>query len=156
VHPCAPQPCRPGAMCNPAPSAPQVRGKLTALIINDIDAGLGHFGNTQITVNNQVRAARRGAAWRGVGRPAWRPRPALPAANLRPACLPLRPARYGRGEAARAGSPPARAAWPRPGPLLSRSRRRPRARQRAAAAPLTGPFPLPPSLWRAPRLSWAR
>jgi hypothetical protein len=33
---------------------PQVRGKLTALVINDIDAGLGHFANTQITVNNQV------------------------------------------------------------------------------------------------------
>ncbi|KAI8473751.1 MAG: hypothetical protein J3K34DRAFT_164814 [Monoraphidium minutum] len=32
----------------------KVRGKLTALVINDIDAGLGHYANTQITVNNQV------------------------------------------------------------------------------------------------------
>lgn len=32
----------------------KVRGRLTALVINDIDAGLGHFANTQITVNNQV------------------------------------------------------------------------------------------------------
>ena len=27
---------------------------MAALVINDIDAGLGHFANTQITVNNQV------------------------------------------------------------------------------------------------------
>ncbi|GBF99559.1 ribulose bisphosphate carboxylase oxygenase, chloroplastic [Raphidocelis subcapitata] len=32
----------------------KVRGRLTALVINDIDAGLGHFANTQITVNNQI------------------------------------------------------------------------------------------------------
>jgi len=32
----------------------KVRGKLSCLLINDIDAGLGHFGNTQITVNNQI------------------------------------------------------------------------------------------------------
>jgi hypothetical protein len=38
----------------PHPRPGQVRGRLTALIINDIDAGLGHFGNTQITVNNQI------------------------------------------------------------------------------------------------------
>lgn len=30
----------------------RVRGKLSCLIINDIDAGLGHFGNTQITVSS--------------------------------------------------------------------------------------------------------
>lgn len=34
----------------------QVRGRMSALVINDIDAGLGHFDNTQITVNNQVGA----------------------------------------------------------------------------------------------------
>lgn len=27
---------------------------MSALVINDIDAGLGHFDNTQITVNNQI------------------------------------------------------------------------------------------------------
>lgn len=32
----------------------KVRGRMAALVINDIDAGLGHFGNTQITVNNQI------------------------------------------------------------------------------------------------------
>jgi hypothetical protein len=32
----------------------KVRGKLAALLINDIDAGLGHFENTQCTVNNQI------------------------------------------------------------------------------------------------------
>ena len=31
-----------------------MRGKLSALVINDVDAGLGHFQNTQITVNNQI------------------------------------------------------------------------------------------------------
>eukprot|EP00199_Chlamydomonas_sp_CCMP681_P000608 CAMPEP_0119103428 /NCGR_PEP_ID=MMETSP1180-20130426/1857_1 /TAXON_ID=3052 ORGANISM="Chlamydomonas cf sp, Strain CCMP681" /NCGR_SAMPLE_ID=MMETSP1180 /ASSEMBLY_ACC=CAM_ASM_000741 /LENGTH=461 /DNA_ID=CAMNT_0007087915 /DNA_START=56 /DNA_END=1442 /DNA_ORIENTATION=- len=31
----------------------KVRGKFSALLINDIDAGLGHFANTQTTVNNQ-------------------------------------------------------------------------------------------------------
>jgi hypothetical protein len=40
--------------CHTSPHSPQVRGKMTALVINDIDAGLGHFANTQITVNNQV------------------------------------------------------------------------------------------------------
>ncbi len=37
---------------------PQVRGKLTCLLINDLDAGVGRFGNTQVW-----RLARR----RGVG-----------------------------------------------------------------------------------------
>ena len=32
----------------------KVRGKMTCLMINDIDAGLGHFANTQVTVNNQI------------------------------------------------------------------------------------------------------
>jgi hypothetical protein len=32
----------------------RVRGKLSCLLINDLDAGLGHFKNTQVTVNNQV------------------------------------------------------------------------------------------------------
>ncbi|KAI8112003.1 hypothetical protein M9435_004498 [Picochlorum sp. BPE23] len=32
----------------------RVRGKLSCLLINDIDAGLGIFDNTQITVNNQM------------------------------------------------------------------------------------------------------
>jgi len=32
----------------------KVRGKLSCLLINDIDAGVGHFDNTQITVNNQI------------------------------------------------------------------------------------------------------
>lgn len=32
----------------------KVHGKLSCLIINDIDAGLGHFANTQHTVNNQI------------------------------------------------------------------------------------------------------
>ncbi|KAK9865373.1 hypothetical protein WJX84_003077 [Apatococcus fuscideae] len=32
----------------------KARGKLTCLLINDIDAGLGHFQNTQFTVNNQI------------------------------------------------------------------------------------------------------
>lgn len=32
----------------------RVRGKLSCLLINDIDAGVGHFDNTQITVNNQI------------------------------------------------------------------------------------------------------
>jgi hypothetical protein len=34
-----------------------VRGKLSCLLINDLDAGLGHFKNTQVTVNNQARSA---------------------------------------------------------------------------------------------------
>ncbi|KAK4802478.1 hypothetical protein SAY86_000681 [Trapa natans] len=32
----------------------QNQGKLSCLMINDIDAGLGRFGNTQMTVNNQI------------------------------------------------------------------------------------------------------
>ncbi|KAL6759142.1 hypothetical protein V8C86DRAFT_2582687 [Haematococcus lacustris] len=32
----------------------KVRGKFSVLMINDIDAGLGHFDNTQTTVNNQI------------------------------------------------------------------------------------------------------
>ncbi len=32
----------------------KVRGKFSCLLINDIDAGLGHFANTQRTVNNQM------------------------------------------------------------------------------------------------------
>jgi hypothetical protein len=35
----------------------RVRGKLSCLLINDLDAGLGHFANTQVTVNNQARSA---------------------------------------------------------------------------------------------------
>ena len=31
-----------------------MRGKLSCLLINDLDAGVGHFANTQVTVNNQV------------------------------------------------------------------------------------------------------
>lgn len=31
-----------------------MRGKFSVLLINDIDAGLGHFENTQTTVNNQI------------------------------------------------------------------------------------------------------
>lgn len=30
----------------------KVRGKMTCLMINDIDAGLGHFANTQVTVSH--------------------------------------------------------------------------------------------------------
>ncbi|KAE9585574.1 hypothetical protein Lal_00010152 [Lupinus albus] len=30
------------------------QGKVSCLMINDIDAGLGRFGNTQMTVNNQI------------------------------------------------------------------------------------------------------
>lgn len=40
----------------------QVRGKLSCLLINDIDAGLGHFENTQVTVNNQMVVGRPSAA----------------------------------------------------------------------------------------------
>jgi hypothetical protein len=32
----------------------RINGVLSCLLINDLDAGLGHFGNTQITVNNQI------------------------------------------------------------------------------------------------------
>ncbi|KAL4448554.1 hypothetical protein ABPG75_005773 [Micractinium tetrahymenae] len=32
----------------------KVQGKLSCLMINDLDAGIGHFENTQITVNNQI------------------------------------------------------------------------------------------------------
>ena len=32
----------------------RVRGKLSCLLINDLDAGVGHFENTQLTVNNQM------------------------------------------------------------------------------------------------------
>ncbi|KAJ4837573.1 hypothetical protein Tsubulata_014329 [Turnera subulata] len=31
-----------------------MQGKMSCLMINDIDAGLGRFGNTQMTVNNQI------------------------------------------------------------------------------------------------------
>ncbi|XP_023004209.1 ribulose bisphosphate carboxylase/oxygenase activase, chloroplastic [Cucurbita maxima] len=34
----------------------QNQGKLSCLMINDIDAGIGRFGNTQVTVNNQIVA----------------------------------------------------------------------------------------------------
>ncbi|XP_022154094.1 ribulose bisphosphate carboxylase/oxygenase activase, chloroplastic isoform X1 [Momordica charantia] len=34
----------------------QNQGKLSCLMINDIDAGIGRFGNTQVTVNNQIAA----------------------------------------------------------------------------------------------------
>lgn len=30
------------------------QGKLSCLVINDIDAGVGRFANTQVTVNNQI------------------------------------------------------------------------------------------------------
>lgn len=30
------------------------KGKLSCLMINDLDAGIGHFDNTQVTVNNQM------------------------------------------------------------------------------------------------------
>ncbi|KAG0527888.1 hypothetical protein BDA96_06G272100 [Sorghum bicolor] len=32
----------------------QNQGKLSCLMINDLDAGVGRFGNTQMTVNNQI------------------------------------------------------------------------------------------------------
>lgn len=32
----------------------KVHGKLSCLMINDLDAGIGHYENTQITVNNQM------------------------------------------------------------------------------------------------------
>ncbi|KAM3701823.1 hypothetical protein ACJW31_05G204500 [Castanea mollissima] len=32
----------------------QNQGKMSCLMINDVDAGLGRFGNTQMTVNNQI------------------------------------------------------------------------------------------------------
>ncbi|CAA0816505.1 P-loop containing nucleoside triphosphate hydrolases superfamily protein [Striga hermonthica] len=32
----------------------QNQGKMSCLMINDIDAGLGRFGDTQVTVNNQI------------------------------------------------------------------------------------------------------
>ncbi|KAF3682787.1 putative ABC transporter I family member 17-like [Capsicum annuum] len=32
----------------------QNQGKMSCLMINDIDAGLGRYGNTQVTVNNQI------------------------------------------------------------------------------------------------------
>ncbi len=32
----------------------RVRGKMSALMINDLDAGIGRFENTQCTVNNQM------------------------------------------------------------------------------------------------------
>ncbi len=35
----------------------RTRGKFTCLLINDLDAGIGHFKDTQVTVNNQVSAA---------------------------------------------------------------------------------------------------
>jgi len=38
----------------------KVRGKFSCLLINDLDAGIGHFKDTQVTVNNQVRT---GLCW---------------------------------------------------------------------------------------------
>uniref|UniRef100_A0A803M2F5 Ribulose bisphosphate carboxylase/oxygenase activase, chloroplastic n=1 Tax=Chenopodium quinoa TaxID=63459 RepID=A0A803M2F5_CHEQI len=32
----------------------QNQGKLSCLLVNDIDAGIGRFGDTQVTVNNQI------------------------------------------------------------------------------------------------------
>ena len=32
----------------------RVHGKMSALVINDLDAGLGRFAGTQATVNNQI------------------------------------------------------------------------------------------------------
>ncbi|KAF7843168.1 ribulose bisphosphate carboxylase/oxygenase activase, chloroplastic [Senna tora] len=32
----------------------QNQGKMSCLMINDLDAGIGRFGNTQVTVNNQI------------------------------------------------------------------------------------------------------
>lgn len=32
----------------------RTQGKLGCLVINDLDAGIGRFGNTQVTVNNQI------------------------------------------------------------------------------------------------------
>ncbi|WCJ40310.1 Ribulose bisphosphate carboxylase/oxygenase activase chloroplastic [Euphorbia peplus] len=32
----------------------QNQGKMSCLMVNDIDAGIGRFGNTQMTVNNQI------------------------------------------------------------------------------------------------------
>ncbi|XP_019447637.1 PREDICTED: ribulose bisphosphate carboxylase/oxygenase activase, chloroplastic [Lupinus angustifolius] len=32
----------------------QNQGKMSCLMVNDLDAGLGRFGNTQMTVNNQI------------------------------------------------------------------------------------------------------
>jgi ATP-dependent 26S proteasome regulatory subunit len=32
----------------------QNQGKMSVLMINDLDAGVGRFGNTQMTVNNQI------------------------------------------------------------------------------------------------------
>ncbi|KMT03762.1 hypothetical protein BVRB_8g189100 [Beta vulgaris subsp. vulgaris] len=32
----------------------QNQGKLSCLVVNDIDAGIGRFGDTQVTVNNQI------------------------------------------------------------------------------------------------------
>ena len=40
--------------CRRAAEVARVHGKLTCLLINDLDAGIGHFANTQLTVNNQV------------------------------------------------------------------------------------------------------
>ena len=34
----------------------RVRGKLSCLLINDLDAGIGHFANTQITVSHWHQA----------------------------------------------------------------------------------------------------
>lgn len=34
----------------------QVRGKMSCLLINDIDAGLGHFANTQVRNNIMAKA----------------------------------------------------------------------------------------------------
>ena len=33
----------------------KVRGKLTCLIINDLDAGIGRFGNTQVNIGAPCR-----------------------------------------------------------------------------------------------------
>lgn len=35
------------------------QGKLSCLMINDLDAGIGRFENTQCTVNNQARSSTR-------------------------------------------------------------------------------------------------
>jgi hypothetical protein len=39
-----------GAVCAQAAELSRVRGKLAALMINDLDAGIGRFGNTQICI----------------------------------------------------------------------------------------------------------
>jgi hypothetical protein len=55
----------------------RVHGKLSCLLINDIDAGLGHFDNTQVGGPGGLPACGCAAEWVGV-HPAWRlaPEPA--------------------------------------------------------------------------------